>query len=279
MFDLEQAIAEWRREMQEAGIKTPTPLDELEIHLREEIERQKKSGLNGQNALEISVQRIGHASALKREFNKVERTSMKKVGIVAMLTGAVIILRILTEHPDAAHLRKNEQVEWLIAGSAILLFGLGAGFLIKPGDARDVRRWKLVGITYSAFAVWISTLPIYLFLTAPKFSAAVGLTDRILTFAAVTVSLLSVLVWRSGRGIVPLIRDRRIRTTIGIACCLLGPCAMVVFLGFMRPQSGRFPVSVEVVLLTWAWAAMAILGGVGYGLAEAARRKTEVAGS
>jgi hypothetical protein len=30
-----------------AGIETPLPLEELEIHLREEIERQVKSGLNG----------------------------------------------------------------------------------------------------------------------------------------------------------------------------------------------------------------------------------------
>ena len=30
MFDLEQAIAGWRRQMQAAGIKTPVPLEELE---------------------------------------------------------------------------------------------------------------------------------------------------------------------------------------------------------------------------------------------------------
>ena len=44
MFDLEQSIAEWRRQMLAAGIKTPVPLEELEIHLREEIEQQMKSG-------------------------------------------------------------------------------------------------------------------------------------------------------------------------------------------------------------------------------------------
>ena len=40
MFDLEQSIADWRRQMLAAGIKTPVPLEELESHLREEIERQ-----------------------------------------------------------------------------------------------------------------------------------------------------------------------------------------------------------------------------------------------
>lgn len=37
MFDLEQSIAEWRRQMLAAGIKTPVPLEDLEIHLREWI--------------------------------------------------------------------------------------------------------------------------------------------------------------------------------------------------------------------------------------------------
>src|SRR5271154_5879632 len=72
MFDLEKSIADWRKQMLAAGIKTPVPLEELEIHLREEIERQIKSGLNEQNALEISVQQIGQAQPLKVEFKKID---------------------------------------------------------------------------------------------------------------------------------------------------------------------------------------------------------------
>ena len=71
MFDLEQAIADWRQQMLAAGIKTPVPLEELEIHLREEIERQMKSGLNEQKAFPIAVERIGAGDLLKREFKKV----------------------------------------------------------------------------------------------------------------------------------------------------------------------------------------------------------------
>ena len=54
-----------------AGIKSPVPLEELEIHLREEIERQMKSGLRAQQAFEIAVRKVGHAPELKREFKKV----------------------------------------------------------------------------------------------------------------------------------------------------------------------------------------------------------------
>jgi hypothetical protein len=72
MFDLEKAIVDWRRQMLAAGIKTPVPLEELEIHVRDEIELQMKSGLNLEKAFEISVWRIGQSSVLKREFGKAQ---------------------------------------------------------------------------------------------------------------------------------------------------------------------------------------------------------------
>jgi hypothetical protein len=68
MFDLEQAITEWRKQMFASGIKTPVPLKELESHLREDIEQQNKSGANPQQAFEIAVQQIGQAEPLKEEF-------------------------------------------------------------------------------------------------------------------------------------------------------------------------------------------------------------------
>lgn len=51
-----------------AGIKSPAPLEELESHLREEIERQLKTGISGQQAFESAVLQIGRAEVLKNEF-------------------------------------------------------------------------------------------------------------------------------------------------------------------------------------------------------------------
>src|ERR1017187_6604255 len=71
MFDLEQSIAEWRKQMLAAGIKTPVPLEELEIHLREDIAQQVKSGLSAQQAFGSAVNKIGQAPELKKEFKKI----------------------------------------------------------------------------------------------------------------------------------------------------------------------------------------------------------------
>ena len=73
MFNLEQSITDWRRQMPAAGIKTPVPLEELEIHLRDEIERQTKSGRSETEAFQTAVQMIGLAHEVQNEFNKVEK--------------------------------------------------------------------------------------------------------------------------------------------------------------------------------------------------------------
>src|SRR5262245_24230940 len=73
MFNLEQAIADWRRRMCLGGIKSGEVIDELESHLRDEIERQLRSGADEQHAYEAAVAAIGEVNALRVEFAKVKR--------------------------------------------------------------------------------------------------------------------------------------------------------------------------------------------------------------
>ena len=96
MFDLEQSIAEWRRQMLAAGIKTPVPLEELESHLCEDIEQQMRSGIAARSAFELAVQRVGHAGPLKHEFEKAgvsgQRLSSKYLGIYCYVTAPIMLL-------------------------------------------------------------------------------------------------------------------------------------------------------------------------------------------
>jgi len=70
VFNLEQAIARWRQLMLGAGIQAPVPLEELECHLREDIERQVRTGIEEERAFELAVQQIGQAVELNQEFMK-----------------------------------------------------------------------------------------------------------------------------------------------------------------------------------------------------------------
>jgi hypothetical protein len=69
MFDLEQSIIEWRRQMLAAGIPRVT-LDELESHVRQEIDRQIQSGAVEPEAFQRTILQIGPARELKAEFRK-----------------------------------------------------------------------------------------------------------------------------------------------------------------------------------------------------------------
>lgn len=88
MLNLDQTISEWRRQMLAAGIKAPVPLEELELHLREEIERHTKSGLNEAEAFQAAVDKIGQPQMLQKEFDKVEK-SRTPVRAIKLVTGWV----------------------------------------------------------------------------------------------------------------------------------------------------------------------------------------------
>src|SRR5689334_8028346 len=70
MFDLDQAIANWRRQMQAAGIKSSETLAELESHLREDVERKMQSGAGEAKAFAAALEQIGAVAALQIEFTK-----------------------------------------------------------------------------------------------------------------------------------------------------------------------------------------------------------------
>jgi hypothetical protein len=78
MLNLEQSIAEWRRQMLAAGIKTPVVLEELEEHLREEIARQIELGVQPQTAFSKAKEKIGGAESLRRQFKLAHGVGLAK---------------------------------------------------------------------------------------------------------------------------------------------------------------------------------------------------------
>jgi hypothetical protein len=72
MFDLEAAILDWRSQMRREGIGSPAVLDELEGHLRADIDEQIQKGVMAQSAFEAGVRRLGKSDLLQREFSKLD---------------------------------------------------------------------------------------------------------------------------------------------------------------------------------------------------------------
>jgi len=146
MFNLEQAILEWRRRMLAADIKSPAPMDELEIHLREEIERQMKSGLSAQEALEAASQRLGQASALKEEFAKVGATTAFRglfipVGMIFLAFIAAFNIFLAGDYGGSSGLKVVCLIDLLLLS---LVLPLMAGFKAQENTANSKIRMRTV---------------------------------------------------------------------------------------------------------------------------------------
>ena len=111
-----------------AGIQSPVPLEELENHLREEIEQHIRSGASEQAAFEISAANMGRPGNLDREFKKDKRTSMKKIaiivlGIIGILVGPAVFLPALAQHNQMGIWNSGIIIPMLI-GALITVIGI-----------------------------------------------------------------------------------------------------------------------------------------------------------
>jgi hypothetical protein len=73
MFNLNKTVADWRCRMRAEGIHSIDALDELESHLRDEIDRQLRLGADEEQAYEAAAAAIGEVATLKAEFSKLKR--------------------------------------------------------------------------------------------------------------------------------------------------------------------------------------------------------------
>ena len=131
MRNLENDIAIWRQQMFAAGINSDEVLDELESHLREDIERRIWSGANAAKVFQIAVNQFGEPQSLESEFEKVkERKYMKRsvmigVGIVGVLVGMALVMPAVAQYRHEGAMRNDEPWLFLI-GSLLTLAGCGA---------------------------------------------------------------------------------------------------------------------------------------------------------
>jgi hypothetical protein len=195
MFNLEQAIAEWRRQMLAAGIKTPSPMDELESHLREEIEKQIQNGVATESAFTIAVQKIGHAKMIEAEFKKtgllkeMRHRKLKRLSLVfsALCYAAPIVL-------NAPHLfggmdRLDRRLALVAFGLTILSLASGLflhSFLPVIMDKR-VRTRIQVGCC-AAGLVWLLA---FFFRVLPAFELSLGHLQMIILWAMLPLAVCS----------------------------------------------------------------------------------------
>lgn len=70
MFDLEDAIRNWKKDLYKHDVFEDADVADIEIHLRDAYESQRDAGLGGEAAFQRSVAEVGTAESIAAEYTK-----------------------------------------------------------------------------------------------------------------------------------------------------------------------------------------------------------------
>lgn len=151
MFDLEKAIAEWRRQFTAEEVGGVGSLDELESHLRDDFVRFLALGMPEAAAFEKAVGELGLPGELASEFARARpmwgggyNIAVKALAVWFIVNGGGNLLqglRLVFAGGNVLH-------QWVILyifllGSVLLALGIGL--------QRRIRLWRFVAIAWCAW--------------------------------------------------------------------------------------------------------------------------------
>lgn len=147
MFELEEAVRQWRADLRDAGIRELKTIDELESHLREQF-NSLASEMRAELAFELATHRLGQPHQLRSEFAKTEwrfaSLAWQALMIfVAGFCGYVAIYFAGMLSPDVGEERSRMIVSMLILATGALGAAVLPRFLpqMKTIRARQIVVW------------------------------------------------------------------------------------------------------------------------------------------
>jgi hypothetical protein len=157
MFNLEQGIADWRRKFKAEGLKISVVLDELESHLRDEVDALLQTGINEQQAFEAAVARIGDVQTLKGEFAREQRL---KTAILVAAMGAYVLVTsvpVLFKLGSFADVTSGQQ-RWALAAVVVTVIGFFAGRFVGRLLPEVSKRVRLIitAVGILLLSVWLT---------------------------------------------------------------------------------------------------------------------------
>jgi hypothetical protein len=173
---LEERIAEWRNYVRRRQAVHPVDVEELEDHLRSQIEALGEARLDEDEAFLVAVKRLGDLDSLSREFareyserlwkqlvmvpdGETAPTALSRDGVVAV--GLALAAGIAVKVPEFFGLRLdgvNPATSFYLRNVALLVLPfLAAFFAWKRGLARS--GWIVLAASFLGAALVMNTMP------------------------------------------------------------------------------------------------------------------------
>ena len=190
MFDLDHAVNAWRQQIIDSGIEDPAVIDELESHLRDEVQQQLQSAVAPLTAFESAASRIGQPAILKNEFAKAASAGAydRIKNFILTLAGIPNPTLVTSMNTTSSNIEPG-WATYLKAGTfllpALLLTPLCAIFVVP----------KLQQICNDA-DLPVATQGAFWNLTYSSIKTMTFFTHHGLLLAVLTVGLLAALEWR-----------------------------------------------------------------------------------
>ena len=163
MADIEHRIADWRKLMGAATGAAAEVIDELESHLRDDMQRLMLSGETEESALDLAVARLGTPLILAAEFAKVTPESPGTWLPVWVANGVLLLMAVGLFALVGARIQQGGRWDFLLASHVIAItlgyvctFTVGALAVcyvvvrlfrdLAPGQAQALAR-ELFGLT------------------------------------------------------------------------------------------------------------------------------------
>ncbi len=188
MFDLNEQIEKWRASLLEKQTLGKSDIDELETHLREEIEQLTTAKLSEEEAFWIAAHRLGDTTALAGEFAKVNTSVICSTRIYWMAAGvlAYLLLSVLAASAWRGFFMLGRVIGFagysavivsvlstlLILGVIVLLFYMAFRQNISGsvfGSLANSRKGKVfIGISLLVTVIGLFTVKTLLFITMDR---------------------------------------------------------------------------------------------------------------
>ena len=168
---VESQITEWRDYLRRAPAVDDRDVDELEAHLREQIDELREAGLTTDEAFLVAVKRMGDLDSLSREFAREHSGRLWKqlvlrgegepespsggwVEALVFAAAAAIsvqVARLAAGFPD-------EEPTWLVRNLALIVLPFLAGYFARRRQL-GLRGWTLTLAPFALAAVVVNVFP------------------------------------------------------------------------------------------------------------------------